>query len=53
MFNSNIVSKKFNNKRLDLVLVEMGIVKSRQRAISLIMSGNVYITGERVDKPGK
>ena len=53
MFNSNIVSKKFNNKRLDLLLVEMGIVKSRQRAISLIMSGNVYITGERVDKPGK
>ena len=53
MFNSNIVSIKFNNKRLDLVLVEMGIVKSRQRAISLIMSGNVYITGERVDKPGK
>ena len=31
----------------------MGIVKSRQRAISLIMSGNVYITGEKVDKPGK
>ena len=53
MFNSNIVSKKFNNKRLDLVLVEMGIVKSRQRAISLIMSGNVYITCEIVDKPGK
>ena len=53
MFNSNIVSKKFNNKRLDLVLVEMGIVKSRQRAISLIMSGNVYVTGEKVDKPGK
>ena len=53
MFNSNIVSKKFNNKRLDLVLVEMGIVNTRQRAISLIMSGNVYVTGEKVDKPGK
>ena len=53
MFCSNIVSKKFNNKRLDLVLVGMGIVKSRQRAISLIMSGNVYITNEKIDKPGK
>ena len=28
----------------------MGIVKSRQR-VSLIMSGNVYITGEKIDKP--
>ena len=53
MFSSNIVSKKFNNKRLDLFLVDMGIVKSRQRAVSLIMSGNVYITDEKIDKPGK
>jgi len=53
MFSSNIVSRRFNNKRLDIVLVEMGIVKSRQRAVSLIMSGNVYITDEKVDKPGK
>ncbi len=53
MFSSNIVSKKFNNKRLDLFLVGMGIVKSRQRAVSLIMSGNVYITDEKIDKPGK
>ena len=43
MFSSSIVSKKYNNKRLDLFLVGMGIVKSRQRAVSLIMSGNVYI----------
>ena len=53
MFSSTIVSRRFNNKRLDIVLVEMGIVKSRQRAVSLIMSGNVYITDEKVDKPGK
>ena len=53
MFSSNIVSKKFNNKRLDLFLVGMGIVESRQRAVSLIMSGNVYITDEKIDKPGK
>ena len=53
MFSSNIVSKKFNNKRLDLFLVDMGIVKSRQRAVSLIMSGNVYIIDEKINKPGK
>ena len=53
MFSSNIVSKKFNNKRLDLFLVDMGIVKSRQRAVSLIMSGNVFIIDEKIDKPGK
>jgi len=53
MFSSNIVSKKYNNKRLDFFLVGMGIVKSRQRAVSLIMSGNVYITNEKIDKPGK
>tara|TARA_B100000963_G_C22609825_1_gene664334 strand:- start:743 stop:1516 length:774 start_codon:yes stop_codon:yes gene_type:complete len=53
MFSSNIVSKEFNNKRLDLFLVGMGIVKSRQRAVSLIMSGNVYISHEKIDKPGK
>ena len=53
MFSSSIVSKKYNNKRLDQFLVGMGIVKSRQRAVSLIMSGNVYITGEKIDKPGR
>jgi len=53
MFSSNIVSKKYNNKRLDLFLVGIGIVKSRQRAVSLIMSGNVYIIDEKIDKPGK
>ena len=53
MFSSNIVLKQYNNKRLDSFLVGMGIVKSRQRAVSLIMSGNVYITDEKIDKPGK
>ncbi len=53
MFSSNIVLKKYNNKRLDSFLVDMGIVKSRQRAVSLIMSGNVYLADEKIDKPGK
>ncbi len=53
MFSSSIVPKKYNNKRLDQFLVGTGLVKSRQRAVSLIMSGNVYITGEKIDKPGR
>ncbi len=53
MFNSKIVLEKFKNKRLDVILLEMKLVKSRQRATSLIMSGNIYIDNQKIDKPGK
>ncbi|MEE1280123.1 MAG: TlyA family RNA methyltransferase [Oscillospiraceae bacterium] len=39
-------------KRLDVILVERGYVPSRERAKSLIMSGIVFVDGERVDKAG-
>lgn len=39
-------------KRLDLVLVEKGFVKSRQRARALIMSGIVFVNDQKIDKPG-
>ncbi len=39
-------------KRLDCVLVEMGLAQSRERAKSLIMSGIVFVNGERSDKAG-
>ena len=38
--------------RLDVILVENGQVQSRERAKSLIMSGVVFVNGERVDKAG-
>jgi len=38
--------------RLDVLLVERGLVESRQRAKSVIMSGGVYAAGCRADKPG-
>ncbi|MEQ9618873.1 MAG: TlyA family RNA methyltransferase [Deltaproteobacteria bacterium] len=41
-----------NKKRLDILLVERGLAETRTRARSLIMSGNVYVGGERIDKAG-
>ena len=38
--------------RLDLILVEKGIVKSRQRGQALIMAGKVFVNNQPVDKPG-
>ncbi|MCG8684590.1 MAG: TlyA family RNA methyltransferase [Desulfobacterales bacterium] len=39
-------------KRLDLVLVEKGLIRSRDRAKAIIMAGNVLVNDIRVDKPG-
>ena len=39
-------------KRLDLRVLEMGLVESRRRAQALIMAGKVLVNGEPVDKPG-
>ena len=38
--------------RLDVLLVERGLQESRQRAQAAIMSGSVFVNGQRVDKPG-
>ena len=39
-------------KRLDLLLVERGLVSSREQARRLIMAGAVVVGEQRVDKPG-
>jgi len=39
-------------KRLDLVIIEKGLVLSRQRAQALIMAGKVLVNNHIVDKPG-
>ena len=41
-----------NKKRLDVLLVELGLVESRQRAQAIIMSGQVYVGEQKVDKAG-
>lgn len=39
-------------KRLDVLLVERGLVESRARAQALVMAGLVYSDTKRLDKPG-
>ncbi len=39
-------------KRLDVLLVEQGFADSRTKAQAIIMSGNVYVDGQKADKPG-
>lgn len=38
--------------RLDVILVNRGYAPSREKAKAIIMSGNVYINGQREDKAG-
>ena len=39
-------------KRLDVLLVEQGYAENRTKAQAIIMSGNVYVQGQKADKPG-
>ncbi len=39
-------------ERLDVLLVERGLAASREKAKAIIMSGSVYVKGQREDKPG-
>lgn len=38
--------------RIDHLLVERGLAPSREKAQALLMAGEVYLAGQRVDKPG-
>lgn len=38
--------------RLDIALTEQGLVQSREKAKTLIMSGLVYVDNQKADKPG-
>lgn len=40
-------------ERLDILLVDRGIITSRERAKTSIMAGKVFVDGRRVDKAGE
>ena len=39
-------------ERLDVLLVQRGFAPSREKAKAMIMEGNVFVAGQREDKPG-
>ena len=39
-------------KRLDVLLVERRLADSREKAKAIIMTGNVFVNGQREDKAG-
>ena len=41
-----------HKERLDVLLVERGLSESRTKAQAVIMSGEVYVDGQKADKPG-
>ena len=40
-------------ERLDILLVNKGLIESRERAKTMIMAGKVFVDGQRVDKAGE
>ncbi|MFH2058035.1 MAG: TlyA family RNA methyltransferase [Pseudomonadota bacterium] len=51
-----MINKNFKNKikklRIDSLIVDIGLVKSRQRAKTMIMAGKVLVNDIVIDKPG-
>ncbi len=39
-------------ERIDLLLTRLGLSESREKAKAVIMCGEVFADGQRVDKPG-
>ena len=42
-----------NKKRLDVLLTERGLAESRAKAQAIIMSGAVFVAGQKADKAGQ
>ena len=46
------MAEKVEKERLDVLLVQQGLVNSRELAKAYIMAGNVYVDGQKEDKAG-
>ena len=46
------IARRVPKNRVDLLLVERGLVPSRERARALILAGRVLVREQKVDKPG-
>jgi 23S rRNA (cytidine1920-2'-O)/16S rRNA (cytidine1409-2'-O)-methyltransferase len=46
------MQRKTSKKRLDVTLVERGLVETRQKAQAVILAGHVRVSGQRADKAG-
>ena len=44
--------QKASRSRIDTLLVERGLVESRQRAQAVLLAGDIRVDGERVTRPG-
>lgn len=47
------MTQKAGKVRLDTLMLEQGLVSSRQRARALIMAGKVRVDGTKIEKPGR
>lgn len=47
------MAEKIKKERLDILLVNKGLASSREKAKAIIMSGIVYVDGEKEDKAGQ
>ena len=46
------MERSMSKERLDVLLVNRGLAESREKAKAIIMSGNVYVEGQKEDKAG-
>src|ERR1700759_1089359 len=48
----NVGGHSARKTRIDLLLVDRGLVQSRERARALILAGRVLVNEQKIDKPG-